>query len=192
MWEYFQGSFDFNKTLLSPVGCLVLIHTKPATWRSWDFCAKEGYYIGLALDLYCCFKLVKSDTKSQVISDTVEFLHAYHTIPSPSLEDKIIHGLHVMLGTSRMLHLLQASPRWRLSPIYGICLKHGAALVFLLQPMATSCPPDVQRWPLSFLGLPLLSCQPWGPLLHQLSRLHHDLPASFSHCPLSHMLSMLL
>jgi hypothetical protein len=77
----------------------VLIHAKPSTRRSWDFHAKEGYYTGPALDLYCCFKLVKSDTKSQVISDTVEFRNAYCTIPSPSPEDKIIHGLHIMLGT---------------------------------------------------------------------------------------------
>jgi hypothetical protein len=98
MWEYFQGPFNFNKTLLGPVGCHVLIHSKPATRHSWDFCAKEGFNIGPALDLYCCFKLVKSDTKSQVISDTVEFRHAYRTIPSPTLEDKIIHGLHIMLG----------------------------------------------------------------------------------------------
>jgi hypothetical protein len=76
----------------------VLIHAKPATRRSWDFCAKEGYYIGLALDSYRCFKLVKSDSKSQVIFDTVESHHAYRTILSPSLEDKIIHGLHVMSG----------------------------------------------------------------------------------------------
>jgi hypothetical protein len=95
MWEYFQGLFDFNKTSLGPVGCCVLIHPKPATKRSWDFCAKEGYYIGPTLDLHHCFRLVKSDTKSQVISDTVEFHHAYRIIPSPSLEDKIIHGLHV-------------------------------------------------------------------------------------------------
>jgi hypothetical protein len=76
----------------------VLIQAKPATRRFWDFCAKEGYYIGPALDSYRCFKLVESDTKSQVISDTVEFCHAYPTIFSPSPEDKIIHGLHVMLG----------------------------------------------------------------------------------------------
>jgi hypothetical protein len=76
----------------------VLIHAKPATRRTWDFCAKEGYFIGPALDLYRCFRLVKSDTKSQVISDTVEFRHAYRTIPSPSPKDKIIHGLHIMLG----------------------------------------------------------------------------------------------
>jgi hypothetical protein len=86
-WEFFQGPFDFNKTPLGPVGYCVLIHTKPATRCSWDFCAKKGYYIGPALDLYRCFKLVKSDTKSQVISDTVEFRHAYCTIPSPSPED---------------------------------------------------------------------------------------------------------
>ncbi len=30
--------------------------------------------------------------------DTVEFRHAYHTIPSPTPEDKIIHGLQVMAG----------------------------------------------------------------------------------------------
>ncbi len=67
----------------------------------WDFRAKKGFYIGLALNSYCCFKLVKSDTKSQVISDTVEFCHAYHTIPAPTPEDKIIHSLQVMSGTLR-------------------------------------------------------------------------------------------
>ncbi len=62
-------------------------------------CQRRLLYIGPALDSYCCFKLVKSDTKSQVISDTVEFRHAYRTILFPSPEDKIIYGLHVMLGT---------------------------------------------------------------------------------------------
>ena len=33
---------------------------------------------------------------SQVISDTVEFRHAYQTIPAPTPEDKIIHGLQVI------------------------------------------------------------------------------------------------
>jgi hypothetical protein len=96
VWEFFHGPFDFNKTPLRPVGCRVLIHTKPVTRCSWDFSAKEGFYIGLALDSYLCFKLVKSDTKSQVISETVKFPHAYRTIPTPTPADKIIHGLQVM------------------------------------------------------------------------------------------------
>ncbi len=83
MWEFFQGSFDFNKTSLGPVGCRVLIHAKPATRQSWDFCTKPGFYISPDLDSYCCFKLVKTDTKSQVISDTIKFHHLYLSLPVP-------------------------------------------------------------------------------------------------------------
>jgi hypothetical protein len=98
-WEFFNGPFDFNKTPLGPVGCRVLIHAKPATWQSWDFRAKEGFYIGPALDSYRCFKLIKMDTKSHVISDTVEFCHAYHTIPVPTAEDRIVQGLRAVTDT---------------------------------------------------------------------------------------------
>jgi hypothetical protein len=97
-WEFFQGPFDFNKTPLGPVGCRVLIHAKPATRRSWDFRAKNGFYIGPAMDSYRCSKLVNADTKSQVISDTVEFRHSYLSVPAPSTEDRIIHGLQVVAG----------------------------------------------------------------------------------------------
>jgi hypothetical protein len=50
------------------------------------------------MDSYRCFKLVNADTKSQVISDTVEFRHSYLAIPAPSTEDRIIHGLQVVAG----------------------------------------------------------------------------------------------
>ena len=94
----FRGLFDFNKTPLGPGGCRVLIHAKPATRRSWDFRAKNGFYIGPAMDSYRCFKLVNADTKSQVISDTVEFRHSYLSVPAPSTEDRIVHGLQVVAG----------------------------------------------------------------------------------------------
>jgi hypothetical protein len=41
---------------------------------------------------------VKSETKQKVISDTVEFRHAYLQIPVVSADDKIINGLQVMAG----------------------------------------------------------------------------------------------
>jgi hypothetical protein len=97
-WEFFEGPFDFNKTPLGLVGCCVLIHAKPATRQSWDFCVKPGFYIGPALDSYGCFKLVKTNTKSQVISDTVKFCHLYLSVPVPSVEDKFIHSLQVITG----------------------------------------------------------------------------------------------
>jgi len=85
-WEFFHGPLYFTKTPLAPVGCRVLIHAKPATCCSWDYRARDGFYIGPALNSYRCFKLVKCNTQSQVISDTVEFRHAYQTIPSISPE----------------------------------------------------------------------------------------------------------
>jgi hypothetical protein len=97
-WEYFNGMFDFNKTPLAPVGCRVLIHTKPAMRRSWDYRAKHGFYIGLALDHYRCYELVKSETKHKVISNTISFRHSYLQIPGVSADDKIINGLQVMAG----------------------------------------------------------------------------------------------
>jgi hypothetical protein len=100
-WDFFQGPFDFNKMPLVPVGCRVLIHAKLATWQSWDFHTKPGFYIGPALDSYCYFKLVKSDTKSQVISDTVKFCHLYLSVPVPSAKDKTVHGLQVIAGAIR-------------------------------------------------------------------------------------------
>jgi hypothetical protein len=100
-WEFFKGLFNFNMTPLNLVSCRVLIHAKPATWQSWDLCTKPGFYIGPALDSYRCFKLVKSNTKSQVISDTVKFCHSYLSVPVPSAKDKIIHGLQVVAGAIR-------------------------------------------------------------------------------------------
>jgi hypothetical protein len=89
---------DFNKTSLAPVGCRVLIHAKPVTCRSWDYRAKQGFYTGPALDHYRRYELVKLETKQKVISNTVEFRHAYLQIPAVSANDKFINGLQVMAG----------------------------------------------------------------------------------------------
>jgi hypothetical protein len=72
-WKHFNGPFNFNRTPLAPVGYRVLIHAKPGTRRSWDYRAKQGFYVGPALNHYRCYKLVKSETKQKVISDTVHF-----------------------------------------------------------------------------------------------------------------------
>jgi hypothetical protein len=96
VWDFFQGLFDFNKTPLGPVGCCVLIHAKPASHRSWDFRAKNGFYIEPALESYRCFKLVNADTKSKVISNMVKIFHSYLSVHAPSTEDQIVHGLQVV------------------------------------------------------------------------------------------------
>ena len=54
--------------------------------------------MGPALNYYRCYELVKLETKQKVISDTVQFQHAYLQIPEVSAEDKILNGLQVMVG----------------------------------------------------------------------------------------------
>jgi hypothetical protein len=103
-WEYFNGPFDFNKKPLSPVGYKVLIHAKPATCKLWDYRAKQGFYVGPALNHCRCYKLVKSEMKQKVISNIVEFWHAYLQILVVLADNKIINGLQVMAGALQNAH----------------------------------------------------------------------------------------
>jgi hypothetical protein len=76
----------------------MLIHAKPAMRQSWDYRAKLGFNVGPALYHYRCYKLVKSETKQKVISDTVEFRQTYLQIPAVMADDKIINGLQKVAG----------------------------------------------------------------------------------------------
>ncbi len=83
------------------MGCRVLIPTKSTTCQSWDYRAKQCFYVGPALDQYRYYELVKLETKQKVISNMVEFRHAYLQIPAVLANDKIINGLQVMAGALR-------------------------------------------------------------------------------------------
>ncbi len=135
-WEYFNGPFDFNKTPLAPVGCKVLIHAKPGTCRSWDYRAKQGFYVGPVLNHYRCYKLVKSETKQKVISNTVQFRHAYLQIPAVSAEDKILNGLQVMVGAMQ-----NAPPPTTSSQLVAIKVLHA-----LLEKWQLLAPPALLQY----------------------------------------------
>jgi hypothetical protein len=160
-WDFFQGPFDFNKTPLGPVGCRILTHAKPATRQSWDLRAKPGFYIGPDLDTYLCFKLVKTNTKSQVISDTVKFSHLYLSVPVPSAEDKIIHGLQVIVGAIR-----GAAPPTSVSQLEAITV-----LQEIFESWCVLAPPSLQ---------PNHRLDPASPRLNA-----HDAPRVLSPSPLS-------
>ena len=68
-WEYFQGSFDFAATPMGPMGCRILIHSKPDKRKSWDFRARDGYTIGPALEHYQCYRAIDTNTKAELVSD---------------------------------------------------------------------------------------------------------------------------
>ncbi len=127
----------------------MLIHAKPITCQSWDFRVKDGFYIGLSLDLYCCFKLVKSNTKSQVILGTVKFCHVYGSIPAPTPDNKIIHGLQVMFGA-----LTNAPPPTSMSQVKAI-----ANLRDLFESWRLLGPPSYSQGLILSPGCPRVSIQ---------------------------------
>jgi hypothetical protein len=58
-----HGAFDYNCTPLGPPGTLVLVHDKPETRETWAPHAVEAWYIGPAMDHYCCFTVYIIETK---------------------------------------------------------------------------------------------------------------------------------
>ena len=81
---------------LVPIRCRDLIHNKPSTRASWAFRARNGFYVGPALQHYCCFQVLDTATKSNLISNTVEFRHDYLAQPTSTHADWLIHALHFL------------------------------------------------------------------------------------------------
>ena len=45
------------------------------------------------MDHYRCQKVVSKDTKTEMVSDTIEFRHHKITLPSVTPEEKVLHGV---------------------------------------------------------------------------------------------------
>ena len=95
-WEHLLSPFNFYATPLGPIGCPIIIHTKPGIRKTWDFRGRSGFNIGPALKHYRCFHVVDGATKSLLLFDTIEFLHKYLTTPTVSEGDHIVHALNLL------------------------------------------------------------------------------------------------
>ena len=49
-----HGTFEYNKTALSPLGTRVLAYENPENCRTWAPCGTNGWYIGQYLEHYLC------------------------------------------------------------------------------------------------------------------------------------------
>ena len=67
------GNYDFNATPMAPPGTKTIIHEKPNHRKSWAGHGTEGWYIGLALQHYRCFRCYMPQTCSEQNADTVDF-----------------------------------------------------------------------------------------------------------------------
>ena len=78
---FLHGNFDFNATPLAPPATKVVIHNKPKDRNSWSFHGRDGWYVSYAPEHYRCVTCLVSDTRHEVVSDTVQFFP--HQVPMP-------------------------------------------------------------------------------------------------------------
>ena len=72
-----QKKSDYSATPLGPLGINMIVHAKPGRCKSWDFCGKDGWSVGVFLKHYSCQLLIPKLSKSLVTFDTTKFRH-YH------------------------------------------------------------------------------------------------------------------
>ena len=60
------------------------------------FRARNGFYVGPALQHYRCFQVVDTTTKSTLTFDNVEFGHDYLAQSTSTHADHLIHALHFL------------------------------------------------------------------------------------------------
>ena len=92
-WSYFHRPFKYDARPIGSLGCDITVHKKTGTRHSWDFCGSAGWNVGVALQHYCCHKIVETATREAQISDTVEFRHHHLTQPTVTPMDRIDHSV---------------------------------------------------------------------------------------------------
>ena len=80
-WAHLHGTLDFNKTPRLPPGTKILIHSKPAQRKSWEFHGQPGWYIAPALHHYRCVTCYVPTKHREIVSDTIKIIPNYVPIP---------------------------------------------------------------------------------------------------------------
>ena len=73
-----------------------MIHKKTSIRKSWDFCSKEEWSVGVWFEHYRCQLVIPVDTREKGVYDTVEFLHHFITTPILTPEDRTLHGINTL------------------------------------------------------------------------------------------------
>lgn len=95
-WAQVYGSYDYNRTPIAPPGTRVLAH-EPSTVRgTWAPRAKEGWYVGPALDSYRCFCVWMDDTRHTRIVEKCTWFPTKVRLPVPTTSSLITEALQAL------------------------------------------------------------------------------------------------
>jgi hypothetical protein len=98
---HLNGTFDFNRTPLAPLGTRVIVHETPEKRRSWAIHGQEGWYLGHAPEHYRCYRVFVTSTAAERIAETVDFFPATSNMPRTSSADAATKA------ASSLIHALQ-------------------------------------------------------------------------------------
>jgi hypothetical protein len=92
------GTFNFNKTLMAPLGTKALIYDGPASCASWAPHATSGFYVRPASDHYRCLRFYIPATRRFCFSDTWCLYPIHYQVPMT-----LQHDLSIAAATD-LLH----------------------------------------------------------------------------------------
>jgi hypothetical protein len=109
---HLNGTFDFNRTPLAPLGTKVLLHKTPHQRRTWAPHGVEGWYVGHAPEHYRCYTIHVICTNKTRIGSTVEFFPTQCAMPQTSSAD------HALCAALDLITVLQnPAPASALAPV---------------------------------------------------------------------------
>ena len=84
-----NGTFDYNRTPMSPPGTRILVHDKPHNRGTWAPHGQEGWYVRPAMLHYRCLTYYIPKTASERVSDTTGLFPDQKNFPRLSPEDAV-------------------------------------------------------------------------------------------------------
>jgi hypothetical protein len=90
---HLSRTFDYNKMTLAPMGCEAKVHEKTDKRGTWAYHSVDGWYLFTSPNHYCTHNCHIKHTKSERLSDTIQFQHKRIINPTITHADKVMHAL---------------------------------------------------------------------------------------------------
>jgi hypothetical protein len=92
-YAHLSGPFDYNKMPLAPMGCEAQVHEKTDKRGTWAYHSVDGWYLFTSPEHYRKHNCHIKHSKSERLSNTVQFQHKRITNPTITHADKVMHAL---------------------------------------------------------------------------------------------------
>jgi hypothetical protein len=92
-YAHLSGPFNYNKMPLAPMRCEAQVHEKTDKCGTWAYHSVDRWYFFTSLEHYRTHNCHIKHTKSERLSDTVQFQHKFITNLSITHADKVMHAL---------------------------------------------------------------------------------------------------